>query len=122
MNLYDLSMITNKDKDEFRNIFNTLPMCIVEVKDEKAWFLRSNHSYREFVKRFFNVKISKKTNQIKDINFTYLVDACLKDGNHSFYKEEMPDGTVIHSFARKIDENPVTGRTALAVMVLTVKK
>ena len=121
VNLYDLSLIANEDKDEFRNIFNTLPMCIVEVFDGKAWFLRSNRSYREFVKRFFNVEITKKTTLVKDMNFMHLVDACLKDGSFAFYKETMPGGMVIHSFARKINENPVTGRTALAIMVLTVK-
>jgi len=121
VNLYDLSFLANEDKDEFRNIFNTLPMCIVEVFDGKAWFLRSNHSYREFTKRFFGVEITKKTTLVKDMNFMHLVDACLKDGSSAFYKETMPDGTVIHSFARMINHNPVTGRTALAVMVLTVK-
>ena len=94
---------------------------IVEVKDGKAWFLRSNRSYREFVKRFFNVTITKKSTLVEDINFTHLVNGCLKDGTSAFYKETMPDGTVIHSFARRINENPITGRIALAVMVLTVK-
>ena len=121
LNLYDLSVIANKEKDEFRNIFSTLPMCIVEVKDGKAWFLRSNRSYREFVKRFFNVTITKESTLVEDINFTHLVNGCLKDGTSAFYKETMPDGTVIHSFARRINENPITGRIALAVMVLTVK-
>ena len=121
VNLYDLSLLANEDKDEFRNIFNTLPMCIVEVKDGKAWFLRSNRSYREFIKRFFNVVITEDTTLVKDINFMHLVDACLKNGSFAFFKEAMPDGTIIHSFARKIIENPITGRTALAVMVLTVK-
>lgn len=121
VNLYDLSFLANEEKDQFRNIFNTLPMCIIEVKGNKARFMRSNRSYREFSKRFFNALIAENTEFENDSNFMELVNDCLKNGSYAFHKETMPDGTVIHSFARKINQNPVTGKTALAVMVLTVK-
>ena len=38
----------------------------------------------------------------------------------SFFHERMPDGAVVHSFARRIDTNPVTGEIAVAIAVLSI--
>ena len=36
--------------------------------------------------------------------------------------EKMPDGSIIHSFARRIGVNPVTGNTAIAIAVLSIRE
>ena len=38
------------------------------------------------------------------------------------YDEKMPDGSIIHSFARRISTNPVNGVIAVAVVVLSVRE
>ena len=44
-----------------------------------------------------------------------------KDGR-VYYNGRMPDGSVIHSFARRIGVNPVTGDIAVMVAVLSITK
>lgn len=48
VNLYDVSVIAREEQTSLRNTYNTLPMCIIEVKDDSTRFLRTNQSYRDF--------------------------------------------------------------------------
>ena len=50
VNLYDVGVIAREEKSSLRNAYSTLPMCIIEVKDDKTRFLRTNQSYRDFFK------------------------------------------------------------------------
>nr|MCR5843624.1 hypothetical protein [Oscillospiraceae bacterium] len=45
---------------------------------------------------------------------------CCEQGLRSFYDEKMADGSVIHSFARRIGINPVNGNIAVAIAVLSI--
>ena len=38
----------------------------------------------------------------------------------AFFDEKMPDGSVVHAFARRISTNPVTGSVAIALAVLSI--
>ena len=49
-----------------------------------------------------------------------LARICCGQETRAFFDEKMPDGSVVHSFARRIGTNPVTGATAAAVAVLSV--
>ncbi len=122
-NLYDLSMVVSDDDGAFQNFFNTLPMGIIEVKGDAARFTRSNQSYRDFLKRFFNIDVSRESvnYNVFDTGFmTNVVRNCCEQGGRSFFDEKMPDGSVVHSFARRIGVNPVNGNTAVAVAVLSI--
>ena len=48
------------------------------------------------------------------------VKKCREHGSRAFYDEKMPDGSVVHSFARMIGTNPVSGEIAIAVAVLSI--
>ncbi len=123
INLYDFSAIANEDEAAFHNAFNTLPMGILEIKDNASRFVRSNPSYRDFIKRFFHYDLSRQdaTFVKHDGNFTRnIVRNCCEHGVRSFFDEKMPDGSVVHSFARRIGVNPVTGNIAVAVAVLFI--
>ena len=39
-----------------------------------------------------------------------------------FYDEKLPDGSVVHYFARRISRNPKTGDIAVAVTVLSISE
>ena len=125
VNLYDLAVMSSGEENSFQNYFNTLPMGILEVKDEKIRYVRSNSSYRDFMKRFFGLEL-KETDEFTETNldagsaFIGLVRSCCESGNRAFFDEKMPDGSVVHSFARRIAANPVTGTAAVAVAVLSV--
>ena len=123
INLNDLAVIAADDLEFFHNSFNTLPMGIIEIKDDKTRFVRSNASYREFIKRYFGLNLSHEGTTFTKYSDSFMhnvVNTCCKNGVKAFYDESMPDGTVVHSFARKIADNPVTGTTAVALAVLSI--
>ena len=123
VNLYDLDVIARQDENYFQNAFNTMPMAIIEVKGDRARYIRTNPSYRTFVRRFFNFDMSSLTTNYVQYRSAFMNDfirTCCEQGIRSFYNEKMPDGSVVHSFSRRISINPVTGDTAVAVGVLSV--
>ena len=126
VNLYDLAVISNEEENSFQNYFNSLPMAIMEIQHSQVNYVRSNQSYRDFVKRFFTFDLSKHPDQSTDSpfssasSFMKVVRQCCADGNRAFFDEQMPDGSLVHSFVRRIAENPVTGKAAVAVAVLSI--
>ncbi len=124
VNLFDLSVIASDDLSEaMRHAFNTLPMGIIEVQGDKARFMRSNQSYRDFVRRYFGFDLSAEGHGFQPYSAEFMrnvVKTCCEQGTRSFYDERMPDGSVVHSFARRIGVNPVTGSVAVAVAVLSI--
>ena len=125
VNLYDLAAVANEDESNLQNFFNTLPMGILEVKGDCARFMRSNPSYRDFMKRFFNIDLAVRGSHFTKYASSFMnniVKTCVDLGVRSFYDEKMPDGSTVHSFARRVGSNPVTGSTAVAVAVLSISK
>jgi hypothetical protein len=128
VNLYDLAVITHEEESAFQNFFDTLPMGILEIQGDRVKFVRTNRSYREFVKRFFDVEVGGKAQDYPAAPFgpgsafMKLVQDCCKNRGRAFFDEQMPDGSVIHAFARKIAVNPATGNAAAAVAVLSISE
>jgi hypothetical protein len=128
VNLYDLAVITHEEESAFQNFFDTLPMGILEIRGDRVKFVRTNRSYREFVKRFFDVEVGGKAQDYPAAPFgpgsafMKLVQDCCKNRGRAFFDEQMPDGSVIHAFARKIAVNPATGNAAAAVAVLSISE
>lgn len=125
VNLYDLDVIAsdNEGDGEFRNFFNTLPMGIIEVSGDAARFMRSNQSYRDFIKRFFGFNLSFEGSDYAKYGDAFMysvVKVCCEQGIRSLYDEKMPDGSIVHSFARRIGINPVNGNVAVAAAVLSI--
>ena len=123
VNLYDLGVIANEEADALHNSFNTLPMGIVEVQGDRSRFSRSNQSYRDFIKRFFGFDLSNESGRYEKYSDAFMkniVKTCCEQGLRAFYDETMPDGTVVHSFARRIGVNPVTGTYAVAIAVISI--
>ena len=123
INLFDFSALANEAEGAFHNAFNTLPIGVVEVKGDETRFVRSNPSYRDFVKRFFRFELPSQGSSFTKHTGGFmrnLVKNCCEQGIRSFFDEQMPDGSVVHSFARRIGVNPVTGTVAVAAAVLSV--
>ena len=123
VNLYDLSVIAQGDENSLHNTFNTLPMGIIEIQGDTARFVRSNQSYRDFMKRSFGIELSSLGSGFAKFDGAFMnniVKTCCEQGLRSFYDEKLPDGSVAHSLARPIGTNPVTGNMAVAVAVLSV--
>ena len=125
LNLYDVGVIAREETTALQNAYTTLPMCIIEIKDDSTRFVRTNQSYRDFFKRFFGLDLSTLSSDFVkyDAAFMYnVVETCCERGIRTFYNEKMADGSIVHSFARRISVNPVTGITAIAVVVLSIRE
>ena len=128
INLYDLGMIAGGETDDghrntFQKAFDTMPMGIIEIQGDSTRFVWSNPSYRAFFRRFFRIDMSGTERGYSKYSTAFMnniVKVCCQQGNKAFYDEKMPDGSVVHSFARRIGINPVNGCTAVAVAVLSV--
>ncbi|MBO4452863.1 MAG: EAL domain-containing protein [Clostridia bacterium] len=128
VNLYDLSFLANKDDSVIKNTFDTVPMGIMEVNSEgdKVRYLRSNQTFRDFMKRAFNLELSDPEQEysvLKDghgSDIMKAVEQCRSNENRAFIDEELEDGSVVHSFMRRIVHNPVNGKDSFAFAVLSV--
>lgn len=124
-NLYDLATITHKDQNALQNIFNTIPMGILEISGNEAVFARTNQSFRSFVYRCFGSEASDLENDAPAFDiagsfFAKYVHECCDKGEQSMFEEELSDQTFIRFLARRIGTSPVSGTAAVAIAVLSV--
>ncbi len=128
VNLYDLGVIANEDQNAFQKFFNTLPMGIMEINGDRVRFVHTNQSYRDFLNRFFRYDPGAQSDECPaslfgpGSSFMKLEQDCCKSGVRAFFDEQMPDGSTVHAFARRIATNPVTGTAAAAVAVLSISE
>lgn len=127
INLHDLAVITNGSERDFDNIFNTLPMAIIEINDKTTNFARTNQSYRNYFLRTFGIPLSMESVSIEEVqqspgaHFLTPLKQVAKDGKSIFSEETLPDGSTANFFIRRLSENPVKKTIALAVCVLSIK-
>ena len=127
INLYDLSAVPLEDDSLFRNYLDILPMAVLEIKEGCARYTRSNPSYRFFAKRFFGFDLSDMetiyTESPKGVGYEFvqLTEEKCAVGKWAYIDETMADGSRVHSFLRKIADNPVTGEYAVLIIVLSVE-
>jgi diguanylate cyclase (GGDEF)-like protein len=127
LNLYDLAVMANEE-DALRKYFDVLPMGVIEVDGDSIEYARSNQSYRDFLKRFYGVDIGNPSPGYtgepfdSDSSFVHIVNQCCRERGRVFFDETMPDGSTVHSFIRYVRSNPVTGKTAIVAVVLSVSE
>ena len=122
LNLYDLTVMS-MDEGKFQTAFNMIPIGLIEVNGDSTRFVRSNRSYRDFIKRYFHLDLRHGGTSFTPYNDSFMVNVvknCCEKGIPSFYDEQMPDGSVVHSFARRVSIDPVTGNTAVIIAVLSI--
>ena len=128
LNLYDLSFLASIDENVTKNTFDTVPMGVMEISSDgtSIRFVRSNQSYRDFMKRTLGFDLSDPDAEYSAAKegtgsaFMNAVEECRSSGNRAFIAEEMEDGSVVHSFVRRIGQNPVSGKESIAVAILSV--
>ena len=126
INLYDLAVITQDEEGAFGQYFNTIPMAVIEVRGNKARFTRTNQAYRDFIEKVFHVGYDvlsgpfEETPEGPGLPFVMMLRKCCAEGGRMLFRETMPDGSTVHSFMRRIAENPSTNTIAAAVAVLAI--
>ena len=130
VNLFDLSFLANMDDSETKNTFDTVPMGIMEVNagGDKVKYVRSNPSFRDFMRRAFGFDLSDPDQEYTvppdgpGSGFMKAIEQSKDNNNRAFVDEKMRDGSVARSFVRVIGKNPVNGRESVAIAVLSVSE
>lgn len=126
MSLFDIGVIADEDGNTCQSNFGTIPIAVLEVSEGVPRYIRSNHSYHRFAKCYFGINITKGHEALEQTSGGYnstcisVVKQCSETGNRVFFDDRMPDGSVVHAFARRVDVNPVTGSAAVAIAVLSI--
>ena len=128
VNLYDLSFLANMDDSVIKSTFDTVPMGIMEVSVDggKVRYIRSNQSFRDFMKRAFQFDLSDPDLEYTvpkeglGSSFMKAAEQCKAGSNRAFVDEEMADGSIVRSFMRKIGTNPANGKESYAIAVLSI--
>jgi EAL domain-containing protein (putative c-di-GMP-specific phosphodiesterase class I) len=128
INLYDLTAVSNDSSEKIANFFDTLPMAVVECDAEVFRTTRANNAYRSFALRNFHIADLTAPRRFDslpvglDSPFADAVQRCREEGMRLFFDGTLPNGSVVHSMARYVAQNPVTGITAVAVVVLGISE
>ena len=128
VNLQDLAVISYGNEKDFNNVFNMIPMAIVELKETTIRYVRTNQSYRNFFLRYFGITVSGHEIPFSLVAksagavFLEAVRTVAKDGMRTFIDEDLPDGSTANYFIRRLAENPVKNTIAVALGVLSIRK
>lgn len=128
INLYDLAVVDTEEDTALQNAFSTLPMSVLEIKGNRAQYVRSSQSYRDFMARFYGFDVRQQTVDFDGEPIGYgpafkkAVMRCRDEGDRAFFDEIMPDGSRVYMFVRRIGFNTVTGGTAIAIAVLSIRE
>ncbi len=128
INLYDLAVVDTEGDAALQNAFSTLPMGVLEIKDGKARYVRTSQSFRDFMLRFFDFDVNSQMVNFSGSPVGYgpafmkAVNQCCREGDRAFFDEIMTDGSIVHTFVRRIAINPITGNTAIAIAILSIRE
>lgn len=125
VSLYDLSF-TNNEENGVIDYFDTLPMAILQVNSEEISLLRCNGNFRKFCYVNFTEQRGVSTYYFKGseklVGFYAMtaVRQCGIDGKRVIVDERTKNGKMVQILIEKISENPVTGMSAVVVVILSV--
>ena len=128
INLFDLSFLTNMDDSILKKTFDTVPMSVMEIDDKrgKLQYVRSNQAFIDFMKRIAGHDLSDSSTEYNmpksgpGYAFMKAVEKCRKSGNRAFFEDNVSDGSRVNSFVRRIGTNPLNGKEAFAIAVLSI--
>ena len=126
INLYDMGVIAHESGKAFQQYFDTAPMAIYEISQGKFCVIRSNKPYRDFMEQAFGAPLAADdydlTMQVEGVSSPFLdaLRQCAEDGRLIVVDEEVGDGKVVHSVAKRVAVNPVTGTAAVVVSVVAI--
>lgn len=126
INLYDLSVVSNDSKDDLAHYFNTLPMAIIEAREESFALLRCNNTFRTFMEKMFDcvptgelVRYDKEGVTFGSV-FVSALRECASTGNKAVIDEQTADDSIVHAILKRISVNPVNNEKAIALAILAV--
>ena len=125
VNMYDLGSISPEDREDSKHYFDTLPMGILEYRDNLLRIVRSNKSYREFLKRYFGMvegvtdTFGEKKGRMESSLFKAIVQ-CRQEKGRVFLNERLSDGTRIQVMMKMLSDSPELDVSAYLVAILEI--
>jgi diguanylate cyclase (GGDEF)-like protein len=119
LNLYDVSLLT--EDNNLTDYFDTIPMFVVELKDNLIRHIKGNHSYKRFQETYYpaHAEHSDEFVPIKtDSSFYKALLKCKELGEPVIEDIHGPKHDVIHLYIRKIATNSENDAVALSVIIL----
>ena len=120
------SMMTMSEEDSHHAVFDTLPMAVMEVKDDSVQLIRFNQAFLYFLKRYYHMDSAEPGSLTQaPETMTAIINnirRCVESDSLTYFDELLEDGTIIHFFARRISRNPITGKTAVALSVISISR
>lgn len=123
INLNNLTVISGAQRSDNIDSYSSVPMCVLEIRGDVGYLLRSNQASRDFIKRYYDIDMNAEGSVFlkNDEAFKqHVVNTCCKMGIRSFYDDVTPNGNIVHLFARKIATNPVNGFQAVILAALSI--
>ena len=124
-NLYDLSGL-NKEALKDSQFFSSFPMAIIETDGSDFTTKRYNKPYEELMHKLgigFNPKSHvhfPNPDSPYGPSFTLAVKKCLKEPGRQITSERIENGLIIDYLIEHVAVNPLTGLSALIVVVLSM--
>ena len=128
INLSDVtSLVSDEDGQGIGHFFSTFPMAIAETSADMFRICRSNASYRLFTERFLGLPYAEAWLAYPDAKDDRMVDGflpalrqCAETGGRVVLDERLESGYTVHAFVRHVALNPVTGVSAVAIVIFAV--
>ena len=125
-NLHDLRVMSADEGENFQSVFESIPMAVIEFRNKKMRFARTNGSYREFMKRYFDFEMTDEFLEYQDAmksmarSYERVVKEFARKGKKMFIDELLPDGSTAHFFLRRMVDDPVDNTVAITLAVLAI--
>ena len=126
VDLFDFAITAGHGSAAENALQSIVPMAVLEINGDNVTFVRSNQPYRDFMLAEMGLDLSEGASEFPaypfgaGAGFMKLVRRCCEAEGRGYFDEKLPDGTVIHSFVKRVSSNSVTGAVAAAVAVLSV--
>ena len=102
---------------------DTVPMAVLEKDGDRLSLLRCNRSYGEYLRQIVDdAEISYAGGEIllQSPALVRMAEKVQKSEDWVPVRERNDDGRISRSFARRIAVNPVTGASAIVLVVLAI--
>ena len=126
LNLYDIAGAADESDSTIHRYFNTLPVAVMEIKDDRFLITRYNRSYKEYVRKSYGIELKERYTEYSPFNviegnsFNSVLSRLDEINDRTLLSERMSNNMTLHAFVRRIAENPVKGTMAIAVAVLAI--
>ncbi len=120
-NLYELSLSV-EGEGRISDHFNTMPMAILEIRDDDLKLIRSNITFKDFFRTNVSAYSGSAAPDLKGFDdvLIKMIRQCALDGTQSIMDMKLKNGKKVNMLIRRVSVNPITKAVALVLVVLGI--